>query len=53
MAQAHGISIAEPSPDELEATRRVMMSSQDQVAKLSKISPEMVATVSADLAGGA
>jgi C4-dicarboxylate-binding protein DctP len=51
MVQAHGISIVEPSPDELEATRRVMMMHQDHVAKLSKISPEMVATVSADLAG--
>src|SRR4051812_15003957 len=50
LARAHGIGIVEPSPDELEATRRVMMLSQDQVAKLSKISPEMVATVSADLA---
>jgi TRAP-type C4-dicarboxylate transport system substrate-binding protein len=52
MAQAHGISIVEPSPDELEATRRVMMMHQEHVAKLSKISPEMVATVSADLAAG-
>jgi TRAP-type C4-dicarboxylate transport system substrate-binding protein len=52
LVRQHGISIAEPLPDELEATRRVMMISQDQVAKLSKISPEMVATVSADLAGG-
>ena len=50
MAQVHGISIVEPSPDELEATRRVMMMHQEHVAKLSKMSPEMVATVSADLA---
>lgn len=49
LARAHGISIVEPSPDELEATRRVMMMHQEHVAKLSKISPEMVATVSADL----
>jgi TRAP-type C4-dicarboxylate transport system substrate-binding protein len=52
LVQAHGISIAEPSPDELEATRRVMMIHQDEVAKLSKISPEMVAAVSADLSAG-
>ena len=52
LVQAHGISIVEPSPDEIEATRRVMMISQDQVAKLSNISPEMVATVAADLAAG-
>jgi hypothetical protein len=29
-----------------------MMIHQDQVAKLSRISPEMVATVTADLAAG-
>jgi hypothetical protein len=29
-----------------------MMMQQEHVAKLSKISPEMVATVSADLASG-
>jgi len=29
-----------------------MMIQQDQVAQLSKISPEMVATVSADLSAG-
>jgi len=51
-ARAHGIGIVEPSPDELEATRRVMTTHQEHVAKLSKISPEMVATVSADLATG-
>lgn len=52
LARAHNISIVEPSPDELEATRRVMTMHQEHVAKLSKISPEMVATVSADLAAG-
>jgi TRAP-type C4-dicarboxylate transport system substrate-binding protein len=52
LARAHGINIVEPSPDELEAKRRVMMINQEQVAKLSKISPEMVATVSADLGAG-
>jgi TRAP-type C4-dicarboxylate transport system substrate-binding protein len=52
LVQAHGISIVEPSPDEVEATRRVMMISQDQMANLSNISPEMVATVSADLSAG-
>jgi C4-dicarboxylate-binding protein DctP len=52
LLQAHGIDIVEPAPDELEATRRVMMIHQDQVAKLSRISPEMVATVTADLAAG-
>ena len=48
--QAHGIKIVVPSADELAATRREMMASQEQVARLSKISSEMVASVSADLA---
>ena len=49
LAQSHGISIVEPSPDELEAKRRVMMIYQGQVAKQSSISPEMLATIAADL----
>jgi C4-dicarboxylate-binding protein DctP len=48
--QAHGIKIVVPSAEELAATRRDMTASQEQVARLSKISPEMVAVVSADLA---
>ena len=50
LLQAHGIKIVVPSAEELAATRREMTASQEQVAKLSKISPEMVAAVSADLA---
>jgi len=48
--QAHGIKIVVPSAEELAATRRDMTANQEQVAKLSKISPEMVSAVSADLA---
>jgi C4-dicarboxylate-binding protein DctP len=48
--QAHGIEIVLPSPEQLAAMRRQMMANQDQVAKLSKISSEMVSTVSAELA---
>ena len=50
LVQAHGIKIVVPSAEELAATRRDMTASQAQMAKLSKISPEMVAAVSADLA---
>jgi TRAP-type C4-dicarboxylate transport system substrate-binding protein len=50
LLQAHGIKIAAPSAEELAATRRDMMANQEQVAKLSKISPEMVSAVTADLA---
>jgi hypothetical protein len=50
LVQEHGIKIVIPSPEDLAATRREMMASQEQVAKLSKISSEMVSAVSGDLA---
>jgi C4-dicarboxylate-binding protein DctP len=50
LVQAHGIKIVVPSAEELAATRRDMTANQEQVAKLSKISPEMLSAVSADLA---
>ena len=49
MVQAHGIRIVTPATAELAARRQAMMTHQDQVAQLSKISPEMVATVSAEI----
>jgi C4-dicarboxylate-binding protein DctP len=48
--QAHRIEIVVPAPEHLAATRRDMMAHQEQVAKLSKISSEMVSAVSAELA---
>jgi C4-dicarboxylate-binding protein DctP len=51
LVQAHGIKVVAPSLDDLAATRRDMMVSQDKLAKLSKISSEMLAAVSADLSG--
>jgi len=50
LVQAHGIEIVVPPPETLAATRQAMMANQDQVASLSRISPEMVAAVSASLA---
>ena len=50
LVQAHGIKIVAPTAEELAAVRRDMTANQDQVARLSKISPEMVAAVSAGLA---
>jgi TRAP-type C4-dicarboxylate transport system substrate-binding protein len=50
LVRQHDVSIVEPSPDELEATRRVMMIHQEQMVQLSRISSEMVSAVSADLA---
>jgi C4-dicarboxylate-binding protein DctP len=48
--QAHGISIVVPSEQALAAARQEMTANQEQVARLSKISPDMVSAVSAGLA---
>jgi C4-dicarboxylate-binding protein DctP len=50
LVQAHGIKIVVPPAEELTAVRQDMTANQEQVARLSKISPEMVAAVSAGLA---
>jgi TRAP-type C4-dicarboxylate transport system substrate-binding protein len=50
LVQARGINIVVPRAEDLAATRREMMAKQEQVAKLSNISSEMVAAVSASLA---
>jgi C4-dicarboxylate-binding protein DctP len=50
VVQSHGITIVVPEAKDLAARRRAMMEHQDHVAKLSNISPEMAAAVSADLA---
>jgi TRAP-type C4-dicarboxylate transport system substrate-binding protein len=49
--QEHGITIVVPAEEQLAATRRQMMANQEQLAKLSKISSEMLSAVSAELAG--
>ena len=48
--QSHGVKIVVPSPQDLLAKRQEMMTQQDHLARLSKISPEMVSAVSAELA---
>ena len=50
VVRAHGIEIVVPPAEALAATRQAMMANQDQVASLSKISPDMLAAVSASLA---
>ncbi len=49
LLHARGVKIVAPSAGKLAAARQEMMASQEQVAKLSKISPEMVSAVSAHL----
>src|SRR5712671_3950088 len=52
LVQAHGIKIVVPSPGALAATRRGMMIHQEQAAKLSKISSEMVSAVLDEIFAG-
>src|SRR6516225_3647043 len=42
LVQAHGVAIVVPSAEELAIKRQEMMAYQDQVVKLSKISPVMI-----------
>jgi C4-dicarboxylate-binding protein DctP len=50
LAQAHGIEIVTPTAADLSAKRQAMVAQQNQVATLSRISPEMVAAVTAEVA---
>jgi C4-dicarboxylate-binding protein DctP len=52
LVEEHGVRISVPPPEELSAMRREMMAHQDEVAKLSRISPEMLATVTAEIEAG-
>lgn len=52
LVEEHGVKIIAPSPEELSAMRKEMMAHQDEVARLSRISLEMLATVSADVEAG-
>lgn len=47
--QQHGIRIVVPAPVELSAKRLEMVTHQAEVAKLSRISPEMIEAVAAEL----
>lgn len=45
---AHGVQIADPSPEVLAATRQKMLPDSAQVAKETKVSPEIVKLVNED-----
>lgn len=49
---SHGIRIVVPLADELAAKRQQMLAHQEHLAVLSRISPEMVAAVTAELSAG-
>jgi C4-dicarboxylate-binding protein DctP len=50
LVQAHGIKIVVPATEELAAKREAMLAHQDHLATLSRITPEMVAALTAELA---
>jgi C4-dicarboxylate-binding protein DctP len=52
LVEEHGVKIVTLPLQELAAKRQEMMAHQDQVARLSRISPEMLAAVSADNGAG-
>jgi len=52
LVMSHGIKIVVPSVEELAAKRTAMLAHQDHLAVLSRITPEMVAAVTAELASG-
>src|SRR5215472_2023389 len=52
LVQAHGITIVVPSAEDLDAKRQEMLAAQDEMSRLSKISPEMLAAVSAEIGTG-
>jgi hypothetical protein len=47
--KAHGITVVVPTAGDIYLMRREMLAAQDEVAKLSKISPDMMAAVSAEI----
>jgi TRAP-type transport system periplasmic protein len=50
LVQSHGVKFIVPSAEDLAAKRQEMIAQQEYLAKLSKISPEMVSAVSSELA---
>jgi C4-dicarboxylate-binding protein DctP len=51
LVMSHGIQIVVPPADELAAKRQEMLAQQEHLAMLSRIAPEMVAALTAELAG--
>ncbi len=51
LVMSHGIQIVVPPADELAAKRQEMLAQQEHLAMLSRITPEIVAALTAELAG--
>jgi TRAP-type C4-dicarboxylate transport system substrate-binding protein len=52
IVQAHGVKIVVPATEELAEKREKMLAYQEHLATLSRITPEMVAALTAELAAG-
>jgi C4-dicarboxylate-binding protein DctP len=52
LVREHGITIVVPTAGDLYLMRRELLTAQDEMAKLSKISPDMLAAVSAEISTG-
>src|ERR1051325_4639445 len=52
LVMSHGVKIVVPEAAELAAKRQEMLGQQEQLAVLSRITPEMVAAVTAELGAG-
>ena len=47
--QEHGVKFVDPAPEEIAEARQKMMAEQDQVARETKVSPEMVKLIMAEI----
>ena len=47
--QEHGIKFVDPAPEQIAEARQKMMAEQDQVARETKVSPEMVKLIMAEI----
>jgi len=52
LVREHGVTVVVPTAGDLYLMRREMLAAQDEMSRLSKISPEMLAAVSAEIGTG-
>ena len=52
LVREHGVTIVVPTAGDLYLMRRELLAAQDEIIRLSKISPDMLAAVSAEIGAG-
>ena len=52
LVREHGVTIVVPTAGDLYLMRREMLTAQDEMSRLSKISPDMLAAISAEIGTG-